>query len=121
MLHIVGEKLNKYTGLRYSDLELLNQAHYNKKTLKGEGYHVLAFVIKKTRRTHEIALPPKAVEIVKKYWDQQAEKRLLPMASNQKFNDYLKELCEDADIDTEIEITSQFGSEVRTEIKRSMR
>jgi integrase len=107
-----------YTGLRYSDLEQLNQAHYHKKTSKGEQYHVLSFVIKKTRRMHEIALPPKAVAIVKRYWDQQEEKRLLPMPSNQKFNDYLKELCEDADIDTEIEIAAQFGSEVRTEIKK---
>ena len=105
-----------YTGLRYSDLEQLNQAHYHRKTAKGETYHVLSFVIKKTRRMHEIALPPKAVMIMKKYWDQQEEKRLLPMATNQKFNDYLKELCEAAEIDTEIEISAQYGSEVRTEI-----
>ncbi|MBS7566847.1 site-specific integrase [Mucilaginibacter sp. Bleaf8] len=107
-----------YTGLRYSDLEQLNQAHYSKKKLKGEQYHILSFVIKKTRRTHEIALPPKAVTIVNKYWDKQENKRLLPVPTNQKINDYIKELCEDADIDTEIEITAQFGSEVRTEIKK---
>jgi integrase len=106
-----------YTGLRYSDLEQINQAHYIKKTSKGEQFHVLNFVIKKTRRSHEIALPPKAVLIIKKYWDKQKFKKLLPVPSNQKANDYLKELCEDAKIDTEIEITAQFGSEVRTDIK----
>ncbi|MGV8877695.1 MAG: tyrosine-type recombinase/integrase [Sphingobacteriaceae bacterium] len=42
---------------------------------------------------------------------------MLPVPSNQKANDYLKELCEDVKIDTEIEITAQFGSEVRKEIK----
>jgi len=107
-----------YTGLRYSDLDQIHQAHYHKKSDKGENYHVLHFVIKKTRKSHEIALPPKAVAIIEKYWDQQKFKRLLPVPSNQKFNDYLKELCEDAKLNTEIEITAQFGSEVRTEIKK---
>jgi integrase len=107
-----------YTGLRYSDLHQIIQAHYHKKSDKGEQYHVLRFVIKKTRKTHEIALPPKAVAIIEKYYDQQKFKKLLPVPSNQKFNDYLKELCEDAEINTEIEITAQFGSEVKTELKK---
>ena len=107
-----------YTGLRYSDLQQIHQAHYHKKTDKGEQYHVLRFVIKKTRNTHEIAVPPKAVSIIEKYWDKQKFKKLLPVPTNQKFNDYLKELCEDAKINTEIEITAQFGSEVQTEIKK---
>jgi len=107
-----------YTGLRYSDLDQINQAHYHKKSDKGENYHILRFVIKKTRKSHEIALPPKAVAIIEKYWDQQKFKKLLPVPSNQKFNDYLKELCEEAKLNTEIEITAQFGSEVRTEIKK---
>jgi len=107
-----------YTGLRYSDLQQIHQAHYHKKTDKGEQYHVLRFVIKKTRNTHEIAVPPKAVSIIEKYWDKQKFKKLLPVPTNQKFNDYLKELCEDAKINTEIEITAQFGSEVQTEVKK---
>ncbi|WP_295795233.1 site-specific integrase [Mucilaginibacter sp.] len=107
-----------YTGLRYSDLQQIHQAHYLKKSDKGQQYHVLKFVIKKTRKFHEIALPPKAVIIIEKYWDQQKFKKLLPVPSNQKANDYLKELCEDAKIDTEIELTAQYGSEVKTEIKK---
>lgn len=107
-----------YTGLRYSDLQQIHQAHYHKKTDKGEQYHVLRFVIKKTRKTHEIALPPKAVAIVERYWNKQKFKKLLPVPTNQKFNDYLKELCENAKLNTEIEITAQFGSEVKTEIKK---
>ncbi|PWK72548.1 hypothetical protein LX99_04406 [Mucilaginibacter oryzae] len=99
-----------YTGLRYSDLQQIHQAHYHKKTDKGEQYHVLRFVIKKTRKTHEIALPPKAVAIIERYWDKQKFKKLLPVPTNQKFNDYLKELCENAKLNTEIEITAQFGS-----------
>jgi integrase/recombinase XerD len=99
-------------------LQQIHQAHYLKKSDKGEQYHVLKFVIKKTRKFHEIALPPKAVIIIEKYWDQQKFKKLLPVPSNQKANDYLKELCEDAKIDTEIELTAQYGSEVKTEIKK---
>lgn len=41
-----------YTELRYRDLKQINQAHYIKKTAKGEQFHVLNFVIKKTRRSH---------------------------------------------------------------------
>lgn len=107
-----------YTGLRYSDLQQINQAHFIKKSDKGEQYHVLKFVIKKTRKFHEIALPPKAVSIIEKYWDKQKFKKLLPVPSNQKANDCLKELCEDAKIDTEIELSAQYGSEVKTEIKK---
>jgi integrase len=107
-----------YTGLRYSDLQQIHQAHYHKKSDKKDQYQVLRFVIKKTRKSHEIALPPKAVAIIEKYWDKQKFKKLLPVPSNQKFNEYLKDLCEDAKINAEIELTAQFGSEVKTEIKK---
>lgn len=107
-----------YTGLRYSDLQQIHQAHYVKKQEKGEHFHVLRFTIKKTRKTHEIALPPKAVKIIEKYWDLQKLKKLLPVVSNQKFNEYLKELCEFAEINTEVEISAHHGSEVKTELKK---
>ncbi|WP_430813980.1 site-specific integrase [Carboxylicivirga sp. RSCT41] len=76
------------TGLRYSDMKTLNRAH-----IKGD---IIQKNIKKTTEYDSIPLLPQALEILNKYNNESF--RPLPIISNQKLNDYIKECCELAEI-----------------------
>ncbi len=86
------------TGLRYSDLKQLKREH-----IRGGAIKMTAA---KTSQRLDIPLNPYSSTILAKY-----QERLdpLPVISNQKTNDYLKELCKKASIDTPIERIREYG------------
>jgi len=74
-----------YTSLRYSDVKELKHSN-----IKGD---VIEIVTKKTTDKLRIKLNNKAQAIIAKYKDIAFENgKVLPVISNQKMNDYLKEL-----------------------------
>ena len=87
------------TGLRYSDLAQLKPEHIKNDTI--------TLVVQKTKEELSIPLSGYSKAILAKYKDGQ---KPLPIISNQKLNDYLKELCELAGINEPIEIVRFRGS-----------
>ena len=87
------------TGLRYSDLAQLKREHIKKDEIR--------LTIKKTKELLDIPLNPFSKTILSKY-----EKMLrpLPIISNQKLNDYIKELCKFAGITEPVEIVRFRGT-----------
>ena len=81
------------TGLRYSDLKQLRKEHIKKDEIK--------ITVTKTQEPLIIPLNPYSDSILKKY---KSSTKPLPVISNQKMNDHLKNLCEMAEINEEIEI-----------------
>ena len=76
-----------FTGVRYSDIQNISKEDINNATWTV-----------RTQKTHqiiEIPLNAYAISILAKYSE---FPRPLPVISNQKMNDYLKELCEKAGI-----------------------
>ncbi len=86
-----------FTGLRHSDISMIRKEH-----IKGENIDLSIF---KTREKMSIPLNDFSREILKKY------KYNLPSVSNQKTNEYLKELCEIVKLNDRIEITQYRGAE----------
>ena len=76
------------TGLRYSDL-----AELKWENIKSDEINI---VVKKTKQHLSIPINPFSRAILKKY---QGTAYPLPIISNQKMNDYIKELCAKAKID----------------------
>lgn len=91
-----------YTGLRFSDLSQLSKSHISK-----DG-SIAKVTTQKTGEVVVIPLKSQVRAILEKYEGTTPE-----AYSNQKMNDYLKELGELAEIDDEILITSTKGG-VRT-------
>lgn len=87
------------TGLRYSDLAQLKREHIKQDEIK--------LTIKKTKEPLAIPLTPYSSAILSKY---EAIHRPLPVISNQKMNDYVKELCQLAGITEQIEIVRFRGT-----------
>lgn len=81
------------TGLRYSDLDQLKRTHIKQDEIR--------LTVKKTKEKLTVPLTPYSIAILAKYEDHH---RPLPMISNQKLNDYVKELCQLAGITEQIEI-----------------
>jgi integrase len=94
------------TGLRYSDLEQLRREHIRKD-------NTIRMTASKTGQKTVIPLNPISYSILLKY-----KERLkpLPIISNQKTNDYIKEIGELAGIDTPIEIVRMRGVKKITEV-----
>lgn len=86
------------TGLRYSDLSQLKREHIRNNAIK--------MTAAKTGQQLEIPLNPFSASLLEKYKGMHLP---LPVISNQKTNDYLKELCQLAGIDTPIEIVREYG------------
>jgi len=95
-----------FTGLRFSDIKDLKQEH-----IKGDE---IQKVIIKTKEFTRIPLNKYALEILHKY---EEFKDPLPTISDQKFNQYIKEVCKVAEIDTPITVTKYTGGEVLQETK----
>jgi integrase len=87
------------TGLRYSDLVRLSPQHIK----NGE----IRIKVKKTHKDIVIPLNYISIAIIEKYENQLT---FLPKVSNQKGNDYLKELCKLAGIDDLITLTQYNGA-----------
>ena len=87
-----------FTGLRFSDLFDLGREHIR----NGE----IQKTIIKTRQFQKIPLNNFALAILNKYQDYPNP---LPLISAQKFNSYIKEVCQLAGIDELITVTSYSG------------
>lgn len=92
--------LGCYTGLRFSDLEQLRAEHVRGNTLLIKTY--------KTRDTIQIPLRPEAQQIVGKYLK---EPEFVPTITNQKTNEYLKELCQLAGINGATTVSRYQGAQ----------
>ncbi|RMG67945.1 MAG: site-specific integrase [Bacteroidetes bacterium] len=89
-----------YTGLRFSDLAQLKPEHVLDNHIQ--------FQTQKTRDRLRIPLLPQAKAILERYKGQYLN--ALPVVSNQKMNDYVKELAQLAGIDTIVETTRTVGN-----------
>jgi integrase len=87
------------TGLRYSDMNQLKREHIKEEEIK--------LTVIKTNQLLTIPLTPYSKAILAKY---EAHHKPLPMISNQRLNDYVKELCEYANINEPIEIVRYRGN-----------
>lgn len=87
------------TGLRYSDLSQLRREHLKSDEIK--------LTVTKTKQPLSIPLTPFSRVILDKYKDQL---KPLPVISNQKMNEYVKELCKKAGIVEPIEIVRFQGA-----------
>ncbi|MEO8760052.1 MAG: site-specific integrase [Bacteroidia bacterium] len=88
-----------YTGLRFSDLSLLKKDHLK----NGK----ISIKMQKTGDTVVIPLHPVVSDIMKKY--KETQNSLPPAMSNQKMNDYLKEIGKLAEINEPIMINETKG------------
>lgn len=88
------------TGLRYSDLKQLQHDHIGKTEIQ--------ITVTKTKEPLKIPLNRYSLEILAKY---KKESKPLPIISNQRLNEYLKELCKLAEINSPIEIVRFKGAE----------
>lgn len=98
-----------YTGLRYSDIQGLTKANISGNTIR--------VVTIKTADPLTIELNSMTREIIDKYRDFDAVK-LLPTVSNQKANEYLKELGREIGLDAPTPITYYDGEGRNVEIKK---
>lgn len=87
------------TGLRYSDLSQLRREHIRKD-------NTIRMTAAKTGQKLVIPLNPVSYSILQKY---KGQLRPLPIISNQKTNDYIKEIGKLAGIDTPIEKVRVYG------------
>lgn len=86
------------TGFRYSDLKQLKREHIRQDEIK--------LTVIKTGTPLVVPLNPFSKAILEKYKDQ---RKPLPMISNQRLNEYVKELCKLAGINEPIEIVRSYG------------
>ena len=87
------------TGLRYSDLLQLKREHIK----SGE----IRLTVTKTKQKLIIPLNPYSFAILEKY---SLFHRPLPVISNQKMNEYVKELCKKAEINEPVQIVRFRGA-----------
>ena len=105
-----------YTALRYSDLKQLK--HDNIQRQKNGDYYIDVLTEKDEDRVH-YKLSSRAVEIYKKYKDYLWEDgAVFPVLSNQKYNDYLKELGKRAKLKGEW-IDYEFRLDKKIEIRKA--
>jgi len=93
-----------FTGLRFSDI-----AKVREDNIMDDEIHL---TIQKTREIHRVPLNDFAKEILER------NEYRLPVVSNQKSNDYIKELCERAEINDKIKMI-RFKGAVRIEVVES--
>lgn len=111
-----NEKLNKVkdtfifqclTGMRYGEMKKVN-----KRTVVEDKYVLLKEEKDKSKGERQIPLMSISLEILLKY------DYKLPLISNQKQNDYIKEVLEKAGYTHEVEYSRTKGAEQKTFVKR---
>ncbi|MFB9863424.1 tyrosine-type recombinase/integrase [Rufibacter immobilis] len=96
-----------FTGQRYSDI-----ANLKRGDIKGDRWALRSV---KTDTSHNVPLNGFALAILKKYAD---DPKPLPVSSNQKTNEYLKELGELLEINEPTTLTKKLGNEKLTNSRR---
>lgn len=104
-----------YTGQRWGDIRNLK---WNDIVKTNDGYEWHLYQVKGNKEKRlEIPLFNSAIKILKQYGDfDQSDSYVFPRISSQKTNDYIKDLCKLAEIDSPIKIVRYRGKE-RIEIK----
>lgn len=97
------------TGLRYSDLQQLRREH-----IRGNLNYIIK-TMQKVKEPVQIPLVDLSRKIIERYREQPIF--ILPRMSNQKFNDYLKEICELAEINAPVNIDIFRGNKFYQETK----
>lgn len=97
------------TSLRYSDVAKLTKSDID---IKGKE---MVIVTEKTDKLLHIPLGEKSLLILEKYKDAD-EVKALPVISNQKMNDYIKEVCYLVEINQDVPKTYFKGKERITEV-----
>ena len=98
-----------FTGLRYSDVENLKRSDIKD--------HFIEIITVKTSDSLIIELNDHSKAILKKYEDEVYEKsKALPVISNQRMNEYLRELTKMAEIDEPIRETYYKGNQKFDEV-----
>ncbi len=85
--------------MRYSDLAGLKRENIKNDELR--------ITVKKTKELLSIPLNPYSIAILNRYKDRHQP---LPMISNQKLNDYIKDLCKQSGINEQVEIVRFRGA-----------
>ncbi len=88
------------TGFRYSDLVRLKKEHYK------DNY--ICIVEQKNNKSLKVPIVPQAQKIIDRYAD--LPNTLIPVISIQKLNEYIKEACEDAKINSPVVINKYYGN-----------
>jgi integrase len=101
-----------FTGLRFSDFNKLKPSNFK----EIEGKSMIEVITKKTKQKVVIPIHPKVKQVIEKYDGN------LPTISNQKLNDYIKEVCEMAGIHESISSikTQGYNREELTRMKFEM-
>jgi integrase len=81
-----------YTGLRFSDLTNIKTKNFTTMEDQGEKFDALVITMQKTGKRIPIPVHPIVKEIREKYKDV-TENSFPPKISNQKLNEYLKDIC----------------------------
>jgi integrase len=89
------------TGFRYSDLKQLKREHINIAT------ETISMTVTKTKERLVIPINPCSRAIIKKYSN---DPKPLPVISNDKMNEYIKEICEDVGINEPVQIVRYRGA-----------
>ena len=98
-----------FTSLRYSDMAELRRAN-----IDGNIMHITT---QKTHDSLDIDLNPMALAILDKYKDQEfPDGRALPVITNQKMNNHLKNLCELCGINSPVTETCIRGGKRETQV-----
>ncbi len=97
------------TGLRYSDLQQLRHKH-----IRGDMDYIIK-TMQKVKEPVKIPLVDLSRKIIERYKEQPIF--ILPRMSNQRFNDYLKEICELAEINSPVNIDIFRGNQFFQETK----
>lgn len=95
------------TGLRYSDLNQLRRENI-------QGNNIVV-TMKKVKENVRIPLNQYSREIIERYQEQPVY--VLPRMSNQKLNDYIEEICEEAKINAPVIIDIYKGNKFSQETK----
>ncbi|MFW5895244.1 MAG: tyrosine-type recombinase/integrase [archaeon] len=84
--------IGAYTGLRFSDLTNIKSRNFKTINSNGSNFQALEITMQKTGEKINIPLDPIVLEIKEKYKDKTPNSLPKPL-SNQKMNEYLKEIC----------------------------
>ncbi|MCB9291576.1 MAG: site-specific integrase [Lewinellaceae bacterium] len=99
-----------YTAMRFSDVDRLTDAHFVTIPAREGRIDGIRFMMSKTADIVTIPLHPYVKEIVERYGGR------LPVISNQKANDYIKEACRIAGIDSPVTLVRNRGGKKVDEV-----